>query len=71
VPLGGGAPLSEAFAPNFTSQTAPQGSRFAVLCPAGTVTVQVTLASVGIGEVVYDDLSLRRLAIPARTSVAG
>ena len=63
-----GTPLSEALAPSFKSETAPQTSRVAVLCPAETVTVQLILANVGIGEVVYDDISLRRLPIPARTS---
>ena len=64
-----GTPLQEALAPRFASQMAPQASRFAVLCPAETVTIQVILRNVGIGsEVVFDDISLRRLPIPARAS---
>jgi len=63
-----GTSLQEALAPRFKSQTAPQSSTFSVLCPAETVNVQVVLRNVGIGEVVFDDLSLRRLPIPARPS---
>lgn len=63
-----GTPLKEALAPRFASQMAPQATTFAVLCPAETANIQVVLSNIGIGEVVFDDLSLRRLPIPARAS---
>lgn len=63
-----GTPLREAEAPPFEAQLQPQAARFTVFCPAETETVRMVLRNTGIGEVIFDDLSLRRLPIPAPAS---
>ena len=36
----------------------------AIVCPADTMQVRVTLSNMGIGEMTYTEVRLRRLAIP-------